>query len=846
MVYKPGIFQYGTTSADGSYGDDDDDFLNKTYVLPPFKVNENTGNDGTGLNITYIDPDAQALYGAGLTGGNIFTGGTGGGGGGGVVFQAPTDDGGYKDPVNIADYKKGLIGPEGYGSGRSEPKLINPPGQVVLPKVEVPIGQPGEVGAGGYTDAVNQSLFTQGLIGPAGYGSGTAPSVGPINPGSSIVPSNSTTVSLPKVEVPIGAGSGGYPLFDDVNINLYNRGLVGPFSDPLNRSLNPNATNPPSDDSTIVQVPKVEVPIGTRPASQTSTEVLNMMNLLGENVYNATVVNPGNPTVLPAQKTNVNTTTAPQTTAQALNMMNSIGQGVYDASVVNAGNPVTLQPVTAQGGYTDPDKIKLWNEGLIGPASDPRNRGLNPNVTTLAPVTAQGGYTDPDKIKLWNEGLIGPASDPRNRGLNPNVTLLPAVTAVIPPEVTPGVTPGVIPAVGVGTTIGTIPGSTTASNTASTTPSSTGTTPFDPNSINTGVGTYGTNAQTLTTKRDFGKELEETLAALQKNQSGIMGMYGDLYKQFMPKGITDTESSIIDQYKTDLARLQQRQAGVLAPEDIRQSQQAAREAYGARGQVMGRGAIGAEIMGRENIRQQREDQARAGMQASYGNIMNMANLQTGNIFSPIGNLMSNTFNPLSPYAGDVYGTNVNAQLAKEIAQKNYDAAVRSAELSGAATKSASNTGFLGDLLKGGVEIKKLFSCTPGYQCIDTPNGPVPIQDLRGGDYVIGYDNTVKRIEQLCSYVENPETEFLEFTLADGGKITVCGPHKILDIPAREWVVGSEMNGVAIVSIGKVTGITTSYDLLTDVGGYRIAGVPVNSMIPEMIVQTIKQVLLNHA
>jgi hypothetical protein len=314
----------------------------------------------------------------------------------------------------------------------------------------------------------------------------------------------------------------------------------------------------------------------------------------------------------------------------------------------------------------------------------------------------------------------------------------------------------------------------------------------------------------------------------------------------MPKGITDTESSIIDQYKTDLARLQQRQAGVLAPEDIRQSQQAAREAYGARGQVMGRGAIGAEIMGRENIRQQREDQARAGMQASYGNIMNMANLQTGNIFSPIGNLMSNTFNPLSPYASDVYGTNVNAQLAKEIAQKNYDAAVRSAELSGAATKSASDTSFWGDVLKTGGQVKVLLKCIPGYQCIDTPNGPVPIQDLRGGDYVIGYDNTVKRIEQLCSYVENPETEFLEFTLADGGSITVCGPHKILDIPAREWVVGSEMNGVPIVNIGKVTGVTTSYDLLTDVGGYRIAGVPVNSMIPEMIVQTIKQVLLNHA
>jgi hypothetical protein len=765
MVYKPGIFQYGTTSADGSYGDDDDDFLNKTYVLPPFKVNENTGNDGTGLNVTYIDPDAQALYGAGLTGGNIFTGGTGGSG---VVFQAPTDDGGYKDPVNIADYKKGLIGPEGYASGRSEPKPINPPATVATP--------------------------------PAG----------PIQ----LAPVVETQTSL------AGMGAGGYPLNDTVNINLYNRGLVGPFSDPMVTALNPNATNPPPQEpdvdpsSATVQVPKVEVPIGTRPVGA--------------------------------------------------------------------------------GGYSDPDRITLYNQGLIGPASDPRNIALNPNKRTASPgtITLPPQITAVDKIPsgvpltysgpTLSGGFVGPIANPSGPINLPAVgtstekppvsssTLtysgpplsggfvgpianpggpinLPPVTAYVPPAVSSStLTYSGPPTVFQGPVQN--PSATPSTPAATPAPSSVvpASAPFNPNTINSGVGTYGTNAQTLTTKRDFGKELAETLAALKENQSGIMGMYGDLYKQFMPKGITDTESSIIDQYKTDLARLQQRQAGVLAPEDIRQSQQAAREAYGARGQVMGRGAIGAEIMGRENIRQQREDQARAGMQASYGNIMNMANLQTGNIFSPIGNLMSNTFNPLSPYASDVYGTNVNAQLAKEIAQKNYDAAVRSAELSGAATKSASNTDLFGNIIRAGGAVKVALLCMPGYQCIDTPNGPVPIQDLRGGDYVIGYDNTVKRIEQLCSYVENPETEFLEFTLADGGSITVCGPHKILDIPAREWVVGSEMNGVPIVSIGKVTGVTTSYDLLTDVGGYRIAGVPVNSMIPEMIVQTIKQVLLNRS
>jgi len=741
MAYQPGIFQYGTIGADGfGIGDDDGDFLDKTYVLPPFKVNENTGDYGTGLNNTFTDLDLQNLYNAGLTGGNIFTGGTGGGGGGGGKVQTPTDDGGYKDPVNIAAYKAGLIGPQGYASGRSEYQPINPPGPVVLPKVEVPIGQQGEVGPGGYTDAVNQSLFTQGLIGPAGYSSGTGPSIGPINPPGTVV--------LPPFEAPGTKIDTGLDAAAQLNLlNSIGSGVNTGYVPLASAGVFPGPASP----SVPLQLPKVEVPIGPTTGSTPLTYV------------------------------------GPQS-------------GGFVGPIANPSGPINLPPVSTP----------------IGPT---------PLKYSGAPSVFQGPIANPSGPTILPPFVVPPGIPPVSPPVIPPPVIPPVAPPVIPPLVIPPVAPPVTPAP------------------PSVVPPSV---PFDPNTINTGVGTYGTNAQTLTTKRDFGKELAETLKALQDNQAGIMGMYGDLYKQFMPKGITDTESSIIDQYKTDLARLQQRQAGVLAPEDIRQSQQAAREAYGARGQVMGRGAVGAEIMGRENIRQQREDQARAGLQSSYGNIMKMADLQTGNIFSPIGNLMSNTFNPLSPYAADVYGTNVNAQLAKEIAQKNYDAAVRSAELSGAATKSASDTDFWGNVLKAGTTIKITLKCIPGYQEIDTPNGPVPIQDLRGGDYVIGYDNTVKRIEQLCSYVENPETEFLEFTLADGGKITVCGPHKILDIPAREWLVGSEMNGVPIVSIGKVTGVTTSYDLLTNVGGYRIAGVPVNSMIPEMIVQTIKQVLLNHA
>lgn len=385
-----------------------------------------------------------------------------------------------------------------------------------------------------------------------------------------------------------------------------------------------------------------------------------------------------------------------------------------------------------------------------------------------------------------------------------------------------------------------------------------GVNPSLPPSSTTPSGTTqtGTTATSTTTtssamnQRDLKAELEKTMAAFNQYRPQIQQMYGDLYQQFMPKGLTAAEPGIINQYQADLARLQQRQAGMLSPEDIRQSQQSAREAYGARGQVMGPGAIGAEILNREAIRQQREDQARAALQSSYGNVLNMANLQTGNLFSPIASLMSSTFNPLGAYPADVYGTNVNAQLARDIAQKNYEAAIRSAELSGAAQKQAATTSATGSILGpaiGGVAAKGLGaifglpipSCMPGDQCIDTPTGPKAVKDLKGGDQVIGYDGNVAYIAQACSWNQDPLRTFLTITREDGSSFTVCDDHKVMGIPAMEWVEGAELAGSKITSIKPSTGLLTSYDILTNQGGYRINGVPVNSMIPEIIMQVVE-------
>ena len=331
------------------------------------------------------------------------------------------------------------------------------------------------------------------------------------------------------------------------------------------------------------------------------------------------------------------------------------------AGYTDTGEAIMMDPVTVTATKSPLSTLTPEEQARLVEAGR-TNFGLTPAVQ-LPPFVVTGKKDPGTGFNIKYDG-------------DPNVPP-PSTSVFIPPSTKSPFGPSTPPSTKTG---GTLPSTPTATGTAPT--SATPTT---------------TTTSSAMTQRDIAAELAKTMPALQQYQGAIQKMYGDLYQQFMPKGISQTEQGLINQYQSDLARLQQRQAGMLSPEDVRQAQQSAREAYGARGQVMGPGAIGAELLNRESIRQQREDQARAGLQQSYGNILNMANIQTGNLFSPIASLMSGTFNPLGAYPADVYGTNVNAQLAREIAQKNYEAAVRSAELSGAAGKSASTTSAAGQI-----------------------------------------------------------------------------------------------------------------------------------------------------
>jgi hypothetical protein len=155
-------------------------------------------------------------------------------------------------------------------------------------------------------------------------------------------------------------------------------------------------------------------------------------------------------------------------------------------------------------------------------------------------------------------------------------------------------------------------------------------------------------------------------------------MYTDLYNAFAPAELmgpagTGYAATATDRLQADLAALRAAEQGQLSAEDVRAAQQAAREAYAARGQAFAPGAVGAEILGRDTLRRQREQEARTNYQQSMGNVANAVQLKTGNLFAPISNLLQGTFNPYSSYANQVYDYNANAYNEFMAAKENLAA-----------------------------------------------------------------------------------------------------------------------------------------------------------------------------
>tara|TARA_R110002096_G_scaffold113320_8_gene246394 strand:- start:4763 stop:5338 length:576 start_codon:yes stop_codon:yes gene_type:complete len=132
-------------------------------------------------------------------------------------------------------------------------------------------------------------------------------------------------------------------------------------------------------------------------------------------------------------------------------------------------------------------------------------------------------------------------------------------------------------------------------------------------------------------------------------------------------------------------------------------------------------------------------------------------------------------------------------------------------------------------------MKMLFACLPEGTQVDTPSGSSSIETLRAGDWVIGFDGEPVEIQQIHGYLEDAEkTDFYRISFSNSGVVDLCSMHRIDGIRAKELKVGKIVSGGhSITEIEIYQGVERSYDILTDDDGYRIGGIPVNSMIVEM-------------
>ena len=139
-----------------------------------------------------------------------------------------------------------------------------------------------------------------------------------------------------------------------------------------------------------------------------------------------------------------------------------------------------------------------------------------------------------------------------------------------------------------------------------------------------------------------------------------------------------------------------------------------------------------------------------------------------------------------------------------------------------------------DVVKTGAMVKVAMACIPEGTEIDTPDGPVPIEEIKAGNFVIGMDGKDDEVLQVHQYKEDPEpARFATVTFDDGSIVNCCDKHRISNKRTEDYRLHDKIGSREVTGVEWYNGVNRSYDILTATGGYRINGVPVNTMIPEM-------------
>ena len=137
------------------------------------------------------------------------------------------------------------------------------------------------------------------------------------------------------------------------------------------------------------------------------------------------------------------------------------------------------------------------------------------------------------------------------------------------------------------------------------------------------------------------------------------------------------------------------------------------------------------------------------------------------------------------------------------------------------------------IISAGITAKAYAKCVPKGVEIDCVNNTKLIEDIKPGDVVIGYNGTPVKVLQKHEYLEDPTSKrFYKVKFNNGSTVNVCDTHKINGVRAMDITKD-------VVSKEIYSGVEFSYDLLTEDLGYRIDGIPVNSMIEELAELAVK-------
>jgi hypothetical protein len=132
-------------------------------------------------------------------------------------------------------------------------------------------------------------------------------------------------------------------------------------------------------------------------------------------------------------------------------------------------------------------------------------------------------------------------------------------------------------------------------------------------------------------------------------------------------------------------------------------------------------------------------------------------------------------------------------------------------------------------------LKLRFGCLPEGSKIDTAAGPVKIENLKAGDTITGFSGSQVVVSQIHQYRVDPtSSRYLTISFSNGSHVSASPRHRIDGTPAGDLKIGDHCGGEIVTGVEVMRGVSRSYDLLTEDAGYRVGGIPVNSMIEEML------------